>query len=294
MVFNNQQMIPMFISFIILISVSIILLYKRKMTKKIAIIILTFSVLVPGFILSSAASPVFLIQQIFTSLYTILHTTIVNQLLMQTIIMLSIMLTVFIVITILFGRIFCSYACPLGACQELASKILFPSKLNELKKKRKYTIRIPNKVAKIFRFGVFISMTILSMVWGIALFEVINPFAGFGIFWNLSNITLAEVFIPIILLTVIIVSSFFVYRPWCRFFCPFGMIADLISRFSIIKFSRTDKCTKCKACEKICPTGEAFADSNKSECYTCIRCVEICPVNALKFGRKVRKDYTAE
>ena len=104
------------------------------MTKKIAIIILTFSVLVPGFILSSAASPVFLIQQIFTSLYTILHTTIVNQLLMQTIIMLSIMLTVFIVITILFGRIFCSYACPLGACQELASKILFPSKLNELKK----------------------------------------------------------------------------------------------------------------------------------------------------------------
>jgi NAD-dependent dihydropyrimidine dehydrogenase PreA subunit len=49
---------------------------------------------------------------------------------------------------------------------------------------------------------------------------------------------------------------------------------------------RTDDCTECGLCEKICPTQEAYKDSKKTECYFCGRCVDICPVNAIKFERK--------
>jgi NAD-dependent dihydropyrimidine dehydrogenase PreA subunit len=55
---------------------------------------------------------------------------------------------------------------------------------------------------------------------------------------------------------------------------------------SRIKYHRTDDCTECGLCEKICPTQEAGVGSKKNECYFCNRCIEICPSNAIKFSKQ--------
>ncbi|MHA1325372.1 MAG: 4Fe-4S binding protein [Candidatus Helarchaeota archaeon] len=281
---NPQLMLPMGISYIILLIIATLLLYKGKMNKKNSIIILFIAIILPGFILGAAASPVFVIQQILMTFYNFIQ----NPTLFPTFILMSIILIVFIISTLLFGRIFCSYVCPLGAAQELVSKISFKSKIE----KRKYLINIPRKWSNYIRLGFFIAMIILAFIWGMALFELINPFSAFTVFNNLFNITI--IIIPLIIFFIILISSLFIYRPWCRLICPFGAISWMTSRFSMFKFRRNDNCINCKACEKICPTNEAFSISNKSECYECNRCVEICPTDAIKFVKKQRKDCPVE
>jgi len=61
-------------------------------------------------------------------------------------------------------------------------------------------------------------------------------------------------------------------------------MSALTSRLSRNKYERTEACTECGLCEKVCPTQEAFANSKKTECNYCNRCIEICPVDAIKFS----------
>jgi ferredoxin len=70
--------------------------------------------------------------------------------------------------------------------------------------------------------------------------------------------------------------SIFIYRPYCRFFCPFGALAFLFGKVSPLKIRRTPYCTECGICEKICPTLEGFDISEKGECYYCYRCIDFC------------------
>ncbi len=277
---NPQMMIPILISYVILFAIAVILLFKDKMNKKVSIVILLASIIVPGFILGSGAHPVFAFQQVLLIMSNAVHNPNTALMILPTMIVFLVILMVFTVSTLIFGRTFCSYVCPLGSVQELTSKLIIGKKV----KKHKYVIEIPEKFANYFRLCIFIGSIVLTLIWSFALFSIINPFNAFTISTNILN--LQVILIPIILFIIILVSSVFVYRPWCRLLCPFGTIAWLTSRFSIFKLRRTDKCIQCKACEKVCPTGEAFEDSKKSECYQCMRCVDICPSDAIKYKKK--------
>lgn len=277
--FNPILMIPMFITYLILFIIAEIFLLKNKMSKKVSIILLILSIIIPGFILGASANPVFAIQQILMTLYNIIQNPAAVSTLLPSLIPMTIILIGFLLSTILFGRTFCGYVCPLGSVQELISKVQYKSRV----KKTKYKLDIPTKYANYVRAGFFVLMIFLALALGIGIFQLINPFAGFIGFRNLTSIT--TLIIPIILLSIVLISSIFIYRPWCRIFCPFGMIAWLTSRFSIFKLRRTSDCTDCKACEKICPTNESFKDSKKSACYQCLRCIEICPNEAIKFKK---------
>jgi polyferredoxin len=277
--FNPALMMPLFISYLILFIITEIFLLKNKMNRKISIILLIISIIVPGFVLGAAANPVFAIQQILIGSYNITQNPAAIQTILPSMLPMIIVLIVFILSTILFGRTFCGYVCPLGAAQELISKFQYKSKI----KNSKYKLDIPSKYVNYLRLGFFILMIVLALSIGIPLFQLINPFAGFGIFRDIASIT--AIVVPIILLAIILVSSFFVYRPWCRIFCPFGMLSWLTSRFSLFKLKRTPDCTDCKACEKVCPTDEALRNSKKGACYQCFRCVEICPNDAIKFKK---------
>jgi len=124
-----------------------------------------------------------------------------------------------------------------------------------------------------------LGVIVVLAVFGIMLLNVFNPLSGFSFYKTIYTFTFV---VPFIGLVIISIASVFLYRPWCRFLCPFGALSALTSRLTRNKLERTEDCTECGLCEKICPTQEAAANSKKTECYYCNRCVDICPVNAIK------------
>ena len=281
MIFNGQQpffdlniAIPMFISWIVIMILAFYLLFKGKASVKISILLFLGSLILGGIILGAIPNAVMPIQQIFSRFG---GDSPINAIIPMLVILALLLLT-----TLFIGRTFCGYACPVGALQELISKINFKSNI-KAQKNNKLHFEIPSKVANIIRWIFFGLIIILSLIWTISVLQLINPFLGFSV---IKNPGAAALLIPLITLIVVILAGFFIYRPWCRFMCPFGALASITSCFSVCKYTRTEDCTKCGLCEKICPTQEAYKDSKKGECYFCGRCVEICPVNAIKLKKK--------
>jgi polyferredoxin len=166
------------------------------------------------------------------------------------------------------GRIFCGYACPIGSLQEIISTINFKSDL-KAQKENKYHVDISSQISNKVRWIFTGCLFFLAIFFEIAILRAFNPLSGF---------TLA-LLIPIISLLIACFASIFVYRPWCRFLCPFGAGSSFLAKSATVTYRRTMDCNDCGFCEKICPT-KFFP----GECYYCNRCVEICPKDAIKFS----------
>ena len=174
-------------------------------------------------------------------------------------------LILFIAVTALAGRAYCSSVCPIGAIQEILSKAPVPK------------LSLPYKQAvlavHLIIGGIFAGYALLL---SLCLFKCmgIRPF----FFLDLSS----EWFW---LFAVLMALGLFVYRPFCRFICPYGLLLTAGSYFSLYRLNRTDACIECHKCEQVCPTQEAFRESKKSECFLCGRCTAVCPVTgALVYG----------
>ena len=173
--------------------------------------------------------------------------------------------SLFIFLTFLFGRLFCGHLCPIGTIQELAYAA--PTK----------KIRIRNKTPSvIFRLIFFVVFIVLGVFFSMGALI----YLGFRDFFNLN---LASLFFYLFLALVIL--STFIYRPFCRFFCPYGVVLSFASIKSVFKLRRNDNCNDCKKCEKICPTNEASMLDLKQECYLCNRCKDVCHVDAIEYSR---------
>ena len=133
----------------------------------------------------------------------------------------------------------------------------------------------PFIVTNTLRVSFFAIFTLVAFQWAT---DIVDPIDPFKIYKPTVVALFGGVFIAVIL-----IASLFIYRPWCRLFCPFGAISGLIS-FSLVRYIRTDECTDCGLCERICPSHAADRDDKKTECYYCNRCVEICPHNAIKYA----------
>ena len=176
-----------------------------------------------------------------------------------------ILLVVVTLLAMALGRVFCGYLCPIGAIQELAYSL--PGK-KHLKGHSKKTMLIRG----IFFLAVLIAGAFLSL----GLVNILGP----GAFFKMDYLAITFwVFVGISIISV------FVYRPFCRTACPYGVFLSLAASKSSLKLRRNDKCIDCGKCEKVCPTGEAGRDDSKAECYMCNRCVEVCPVDGLTYSK---------
>jgi ferredoxin-type protein NapH len=178
-------------------------------------------------------------------------------------------LVVFVILTLIFGRLFCGFICPIGTLQELAYHV----KTRKLKINHKtLTIWIHLLFFIVFLFtGIVLAIGLLTYL-GVRAFFYLN-LASWSFYLFLALVGLSAV----------------VYRPFCRFFCPYGLLLSLASITSIWKMERNENCIDCGKCESICPTQEAGKDELKQECYLCNRCKEVCPVDALEYRRKGTK-----
>ncbi|MHA1932026.1 MAG: 4Fe-4S binding protein [Promethearchaeota archaeon] len=272
--FNIITALPMLVLWICIVSVCTYSIYKSKLARKYRYLLYIISIIIGGLVLGAIPNAVFPIQQILT---TISKASPIIQI-MPMIITLSLLLAS----TLLIGRMFCGFACPLGALQEAISNFRVKSSIKK-QKEVKFFFKIPQKYSQIIRWAFFVLIIVTTIFVNFALLQYFNPFLGFNL---IRAASLLVILFPVISLILTILLGLFIYRPWCQLFCPFGATASILSKFSRFKYRRTDDCTQCELCEKICPTDEAYEDSSKKECYYCGRCVDICPQAAIKFGKK--------
>lgn len=95
----------------------------------------------------------------------------------------------------------------------------------------------------------------------------------------------------LIAVIAILIFSFFSYRPFCQFICPFGFFSWIAERISIFRIRiDKEKCTECGACIKVCSLEAAKGRVNEkivpADCFSCARGLRMCPEDAVKYGMR--------
>jgi ferredoxin len=133
-----------------------------------------------------------------------------------------------------FGRTFCAAACPLGAIQDLL--VINP-------------ISIPSWIRKTLGFipVIYLGLAVLFAATGSDFIICrYDPFVGI--------FRMDGPFLMIFLGVTFLLLGMFYARPYCRVFCPYGVLLSWMSRFSKHHLSITpSECIKCKLCKDSCP-----------------------------------------
>lgn len=186
---------------------------------------------------------------------------------------------------IFLGRAICAFLCPIGLVQELLYKI--PTK--KLKKSR-FT-----RGLSWLKYGILAVFVIAIPIWYLIATGVSTPgFCKFicpagtlegGVPLVLLNEGMRQaaggLFVwKLILLGAFLISSVFIYRPFCRFICPLGAIYSFFNRVAVFGV-RVDqaRCIGCNRCVKQCKLD--VKEINDRECIRCGECKAVCPVNAI-------------
>lgn len=248
--FNPQTLLYIILIILSLIFVSLKLYKLRFFT-------LLFSLAVLGFYFGGCICPTSYIGKLFSVQFL----SISFYIFLGLIIFISI-------ITLFKGRVFCGWVCPHGALQEFIYKV----KTKRFEKIEKYL--------KYLKYFVLAIVLVLSFIYSQNYFCEVYPFK---VLYNFSGTGFILVFAMVILF-----FSIFIYRPFCRFICPFGAYLGLISKLGeklgINRNAITSNCIGCKKCTKEC-CANSISEINgcykidKSECFDCGECENNCPKN---------------
>ena len=195
--------------------------------------------------------------------------------------------TVLLLYGLVFGRMFCSWICPVNILTDTA---IFGSKRLKLNNSL--------KINRNTRYGILILGIILSIFLSTPAFELISPVAmlhravifGTGGAWAL--------------IVALFLFDFGMSRyGWCGHLCPIGAFYSLTGRFSLLKVKHhKDSCTNCGLCFQVCHEVQVLSLINKEsgfiksgECSSCLRCVEVCEDKALQLSVRIPfKNYRTD
>jgi len=204
-----------------------------------------------------------------------------------------------LVCVLLFGRVYCSFICPMGTFQDIANRC----------KKRTYKKNKP-----ILRWSILAVFLILFNLGYTIAIGLLDPYSAYGrmashIFkpiYLLMNNLLAGVFnytfykMEIAMLSIfsfIVASLTFVIigvlawakgRLYCNTVCPVGTILGFLNKFSLFKIRiDSDKCASCGICEKKCKASCIDSKTKSidySRCVNCFNCLNSCNKKAISFA----------
>ena len=209
------------------------------------------------------------------------------------------------VVTLLFGRLFCSFACPLGILQDLLGCFA------RLFRRPAFAFRPAHPCVQIIACCAF-------ALGGTAIASLIDPYSTYGRFVaqllqpvadGLNNLLAdalgtegpivlfkREVFMRSVSGFALAVSSLvllMIVVAWkgrlvCNTLCPIGAALGVFSRRSLLGV-RIDptRCVKCGACTRVCKAGcldgrQGVVDS--ARCVSCFNCLGVCAKGALSYG----------
>lgn len=135
---------------------------------------------------------------------------------------------------LLFGRVFCAAVCPLGALQDLF--IVKP-------------LRVPQALDAVLRL-IPLAVLAFGLVYAVNgagyLICRTDPFVGF--FRRSAPLPLMLTGMAVLLVGLVVA------RPYCRYFCPYGVLLELCARIAWKPVDVTGHtCINCRLCAGTCP-----------------------------------------
>jgi ferredoxin-type protein NapH len=198
---------------------------------------------------------------------------------------------------VILGRLVCGFLCPFGFVQDLLHKFHTPK------------LKIQTKLDRTLRWNKFLMLAAVIFLPMIATdaFGIGAPYfckyfcpAGTlegGLPLIAANSAIRAAVGPLFywklfVLAAVIAASIFIYRPFCKYFCPLGAFYGLLNRISVFQY-RVDpgRCTHCGACERACKMGvDVTKNINSIECIRCGECRNACKFGAISasFGEALK------
>lgn len=191
---------------------------------------------------------------------------------------------------LLLGRLICGWACPFGLIQELLYKIPTP-KL----RRNAFTAKLAWSKYVIAAFFVIALPLLYYFLTGTGVPAFCKFICPAGTLEASIPLTLTRPELrsslgllyswKMLVLLLVVLSSIFIYRPFCRFLCPLGAFYGIFHKLSLFGI-RVDeaKCINCDACMRAC-----LMDCRKAgdrECIACGECRKVCPADAISIGKK--------
>ncbi|HPS10327.1 MAG TPA: 4Fe-4S binding protein [Paludibacteraceae bacterium] len=219
-------------------------------------------------------------------------------------------LVILLVLSLVFGRVYCSFICPMGVYQDVVAWLS-----KKFTKKKKYTF---SKAMTVLRWTV-LAATVIAFIFGFNfLVGLLDPYGAYGrivthifrpaylagnnlleyIFSSFDNYTFYKVGIyslgllsTLIALATLVGIGLLAWRngrTWCNTICPVGTLLGFISRYSLFRLQfDDDKCNSCGLCAMKCKASCINSKDKQidySRCVTCFNCIEACNRSAMKYA----------
>ena len=177
---------------------------------------------------------------------------------------------------------FCGWMCPLGTIQEAlyglsraVGRVVPPLG----RWRRRPAGAGWRRVDAVLRQGRWVVLAVAlggAALTGTMVFREVDPWAA------LLSVVEFELSLAFAVLLAMLVLSFVVPRPFCRYACPLGAVQGLISKASPVAVQRdADACLGCDLCTRACPMALPVDRSTRvtdAQCIGCLECVAACPV----------------
>ena len=269
----NPLVLVKFVLWIVVVIVATLLLQRRKVTSKVRIAFLIGGVLVFGFIFGFLI-PGGLNPNPVSSLRTLLTAALVKH---QLVLPITAMLVFLLLMVWVSNKSICGWGCQLGLLQDLLHRVPLPKQCPEFIEGWKPPFWLSNSV----RIVAFVALVAGLVAAGLDWIGLIDPFQLFS--FNFILRQAQDRLLGIVLFSAgVLIASLFIYRPWCRFLCPFGLLGWLVEQVSLFRPRiNREACKECQLCVKACPS-QAMADfyagkKIHADCFACGACIEACP-----------------
>jgi len=213
--------------------------------------------------------------------------------------------------TLIFGRVYCSFFCPMGVLQDIFAyipkKIEYGYSVSHLK--TRYSILIT--VVSIYFSGFIIELILLDPYsnFGRILTHMVRPVAiamnnalvfalaeinVYSIYpVEFKGINLSSFIFSMAIFGLILFMSLKYGRLYCNTICPVGTFLGFLSRYSLFKIKlNPSECIKCKVCEKVCKDSCIDLHNERIDflrCVVCYNCFKVCPVSGVEYQLTLKK-----